>query len=156
MRDVYVAGIGITTFGRLEYQLAEIAAYPAMMAMRDAGITEVEQVYVANMGGGRLSHQTGLASAVVDTLSLTPAGAETIENGPASGASAIKQGYAAVASGMYDIVLVTGAERMREVNNLEATDFIATLTHPLAEYVYGVTLPAHAAMFTRLYMERWG
>ncbi|MDH3247847.1 MAG: acetyl-CoA acetyltransferase [Acidimicrobiia bacterium] len=156
MREVYVAGVGITTFGRLEYPLAEIAAYPAMMAMKDAGIADVEQVYVANMGGGRLSHQTGLASAVVDTLSLTPAGAETIENGPASGASAIKQGFLAVASGMYDVVLVTGAERMREVNNLDATDFIATLTHPSAEYIYGVTLPAHAAMFTRLYMERFG
>ena len=78
MRDVYVAGIGITTFGRLEYPLAEIAAYPAMMAMGDAGSTPpdhvVEQVYVANMGSGRINHQTGLASAVVDTLSLTPAG----------------------------------------------------------------------------------
>ena len=45
---------------------------------------------------------------------------------------------------------------MREVNSLDATDFVATLTHPLAEYVYGVTLPAHAAMFTRLYMEKYG
>ena len=156
MRDVYVAGVGITTFGRLEYPLAEIAAYPAMMAMRDAGLTQIEQVYVANMGSGRINHQTGLASAVVDTLSLTPAGAETIENGPASGASAIKQGFLAVSSGMYDVVLVTGAERMREVNNLDATDFVATLTHPLSEYVYGVTLPAQAAMFTRLYMEKYG
>ena len=57
---------------------------------------------------------------------------------------------------MAKAVLVTGAERMREVNNLDATDFIATLTHPLSEYVYGVTLPAHAAMFTRLYMEKYG
>jgi len=156
MRDVYVAGIGITSFGRLEYPLSEIAAYPAMMAMDDAGITEIEQVYVANMGSARVNHQTGLASAVVDTLSLAPAGAETVENGPASGASAIKQGFLGVASGMYDVVLVTGAERMREINNLDATDFIATLTHPLAEYVYGVTLPANAAMFTRLYMEQYG
>ena len=156
MRSVFAAGIGITTFGRLEYPLTEIAAYPAMLAMRDAGLTQIDHVYVANMGGGRINHQTALGSAVVDTLSLTPAGAETIENGPASGASAIKQGFMAIASGMADVVLVTGAERMREVNNLDATDFIATLTHPLAEYIYGVTLPAHAAMFTRLCMERFG
>ncbi len=156
MREVYVAGIGITTFGRLEYPLAEIAAYPAMLAMQDSGLTAIDHVYVANMGSGRINHQTGLASAVVDTLSLTPAGAETVENGPASGASAIKQGFLAVASGLSEAVLVTGAERMREVNNLDATDFIATLTHPLSEYVYGVTLPAHAAMFTRLYMEKYG
>jgi acetyl-CoA C-acetyltransferase len=108
------------------------------------------------MGSARLNNQTALASAVVDTLSQTPAGADRIENGPASGASAIKQGFLAVASGMHDVVMVTGAERMREVNNLEATDFVATLTHPLAEYIYGVTLPAHAAMFTRLYMDKYG
>jgi len=156
MRDVYVIGIGITSFTRLEFPLSEIAAYPAMMAMKDAGTREIDHLYVANMGGGRVNHQTGLASAVVDTLSLTPAGAETIENGPASGGSAVKTGYMAVASGLHDTVMVTGAERMREVNNLEATDFVATLTHPIAEHIYGVTLPSLAAMFTRLYMEKYG
>jgi acetyl-CoA C-acetyltransferase len=156
MREVYVSGVGITTFTRLEYPLAEIAAYASMDAMSDAGTRDVQQVYVANMGSARINNQSALASAVVDSLSLTPAGAERIENGPASGASAIKQGFLAVASGMYDVVLVAGAERMREVNNLEATSFVATLTHPLAEFIYGVTLPSHAAMFTRLYMERYG
>jgi acetyl-CoA C-acetyltransferase len=156
MRDVYVVGIGITSFTRLEYPLVEIAAYPGLMALRDSGLNKVDHLYVANMGGGRVNGQTGLASAVVDHMSLTPAGAETIENGPASGASAIKQGYMAIASGMHDIVMVIGAERMREVNNLDATDFVATLTHPHAEYIYGVTLPAMAGMFTRLYMEKYG
>jgi acetyl-CoA C-acetyltransferase len=156
MQDVYVVGIGITSFTRLEYPLVEIAAYPGLMALRDSGLSKVDHLYVANMGGGRINHQTGLASALVDHLSLTPAGAETIENGPASGASAIKQGYMAVASGMHDTVMVIGAERMREVNNLDATDFVATLTHPHAEYIYGVTLPAMAGMFTRLYMEKYG
>ncbi len=85
MREVYVVGIGITSFTRLEYPLSEIAAYPAMIALKDAGLSKVDHVYVANMGSARANHQTGLASAVVDTLSLTPAGAEVIENGPASG-----------------------------------------------------------------------
>jgi acetyl-CoA C-acetyltransferase len=156
MREVYVVGIGITSFTRLEYPLVEIAAYPALMALRDSGLKKIDHLYVANMGSGRVNGQTGLASAVVDHLSLTPAGAETIENGPASGASAIKQGFMAVASGMHDIVMVIGAERMREINNLDATDFVATLTHPHAEYIYGVTLPALAGMFTRLYMEKYG
>lgn len=156
MRNVYVAGIGITSFTRLEYPLSEIACYPVMMAMNDSGLRKADHVYVANMGSGRVNSQTGLASAVVDSLSLTPAGATAVENGPASGASAIIQGYQAIASGLHDIVIVTGAERMREVNNLQATDFVATLTHPLAEYIYGVTLPSMAGMFTRLYMEKYG
>jgi acetyl-CoA C-acetyltransferase len=156
MREVYVAGIGITSFTRLEYPLVEIAAYPGLMALRDSGLKKIDHLYVANMGAGRINGQTGLASAVVDHLSLTPAGAETIENGPASGASAIKQGYMAIASGMHEVVMVIGAERMREVNALEATDYVATLTHPLAEYIYGVTLPALAGMFARLYMQKYG
>lgn len=156
MREVYVAGIGITSFGRLEYPLVEIAAYPGLKAMKESGIKSIDQLYVANMGASRANRQTGLASAVVDHMSLTPAGAETIENGPASGASAIKQGFLAVTSGMYDTVMVIGAERMREVNNLEATDFVATLTHPLAEYIYGVTLPSLAGMFARMYMAKYG
>jgi acetyl-CoA C-acetyltransferase len=95
MREVYAIGVGITSFSRLDYPLTEIACYPAMLAMRDCGIHKIDHVYVANMGASRLNHQTGLASAVVDSLSLTPAGAEAIENGPASGASAIKQGSSA-------------------------------------------------------------
>jgi len=156
MRNVYVIGTGITSFTRLEYPLAEIASYPVMMAMKDAGVKSAEHLYCANMGAARLNHQTALASAVVDSLSLTPIGAEAIENGPASGGSALKTGFLAVASGMYDSVIVTGAERMREVDSLEATDFVASMTHPLAEYIYGVTLPALAGMFTRLYMEKYG
>jgi len=156
MREVYVVGIGITSFSRLEYPLSEIAAYPAMMAMKDSGIRKIDQLYVANMGSARINSQTALASAVVDTLSLTPAAAALIENGPASGAAAIREGFMAVASGVCDVVMVTGAERMREVNNLEATDFVATLTHPIAEYIYGVTLPSLAGMFTRMYMDKYG
>ena len=71
--------------------------------------------------------------------------AETIENGPASGASAVKLGVMAIASGMCDCVLVIGGEAMREVTGWEGTDFVATMLHPTAEYKYG----AHAAVVCR-------
>jgi len=49
-----------------------------------------------------------------------------------------------------------GGEKMRDVIGPRATDIVATMTHPLAEYIYGVTLPSLAGMFTRLYMEKYG
>jgi acetyl-CoA C-acetyltransferase len=156
MRDVYAIGIGITSFTRLEYPLVEIAAYSSVLALKEAGLDRVDHVYCANMGASRVNHQTSIASALVDHLSLQPCGAETIENGPASGASALKIGFLTVGSGMHDTVLVTGVERMSEVNQLEATDFVASLAHPMAEQIYGVTLPALAGMFTRLYMQKYG
>lgn len=159
MRDVAIIGAGMIQFGRRdEDSLMDMLAYASLNALDDAGLGDksVDAVYVANMGAGILQHQTAVASALVDRLSLLPAAAETVENGPASGGSAVKNGLLAVASGYYDTVLVVGGEKMRDVTGWRATDFIATLTHPLAEYVYGVTLPGMAGMFTRLYMEKYG
>lgn len=158
-RDVAILGVGMIPFGRRdEDSLMDMLAYASLKALDDAGLGDqsVDAVYVANMGGGILQHQTAIASSLVDRLSLLPAAAETVENGPASGASAIKNGLLAVASGYYDRVLVVGGEKMREVTGWRATDFVATMTHPLAEYIYGITLPGMAGMFTRLYMEKYG
>jgi len=157
MRAVGIVGIGHTKFGRMDYDLVDIMAWAWLEAMADAGIEGgIDQVFVANMGAARLNNQTGIASSLVSRIFLEPAMAEVVENGPASGASAVKCGYMAIASGMADVVLVTGGERMREVTGWKATDFVATLTHYEAEYAYGLTLPALGGMFTRAYMERYG
>ncbi len=158
MRSVYVIGAGMTRFGRSEWPLVDLAATASLAALHHAslGDTPVNAVVVANMGASRVNRQTAIASALVDRLSLWPAAAESVENGPASGASAVKVGFQAVACGMADVVLVTGVEMMRTVDGLEGTDFVASLSHPEVEYIYGVTLPSLAGLFTRLYMERYG
>ncbi len=159
MRDVAVIGAGMIQFGRRdEESLMDMLSWAGLKALDDAGLGDagVDALYVANMGSGILQQQTGLASALADRLSLLPAAADSIENGPASGASAIKNALLAIASGYYDIVLVVGGEKMREVTGWRATDFVASMTHPSAEYIYGVTLPGMAGMFTRLYMEKYG
>src|SRR4030066_389962 len=156
MRDVAVVGVGMIPFGRRdEDSLLDMLAYASLKALDDAGLGDqgVDSVYVANMGGGMLQHQSAIASSLVDRLSLLPAAAETIENGPASGASAVKTGLLAVASGYYDYVLVVGGEKMREVTGWRATDIVATMTHPQAEYPYGITLPGLAGGFTRFLLE---
>ncbi len=157
LRDVYIAGCGMTGFGRAAGDLLDILEEAALAATEDAGIfSEIESVFVANMGAGILNHMSGLGSALVDRLCLYPTPAELVENGPASGGSAAKIGAYAVGSGAVDVALVVGGEKMRAVTGWEATDFVATLSHPQAEYIYGVTLPALAGMFARLYMEKYG
>jgi len=159
MRDVAIIGAGMIPFGRRdEDTLTDMLAYASLKALDDAGLGDksVDAVYVGNMGSGMLQHQSSVASSLVDRLSLLPAAADTVENGPASGGSAVKNGLLAVASGYYDTVLVVGGEKMREVTGWRATDFVATMTHPETEYPYGITLPGMAGMFTRLYMEKYG
>ncbi len=159
MRDVAIIGAGMIPFGRRdEDSLLDMLAYASLKALDDAGMGDksVSAVYVGNMGAGIIQHQSSIASSLVDRLSLLPAAADVVENGPASGGSAVKNGLLAVASGYYDYVLVVGGEKMREITGWRATDFVATMTHPQVEYPYGITLPGMAGMFTRLYMEKWG
>jgi acetyl-CoA C-acetyltransferase len=159
MRQVAIIGAGMVPFGRRENEsLVEMLGKAALRAMDDAGLGDrgVDALYVGNMAAGLFNHQAAVASALVDYLSLIPAAADCVENGPASGGSAVKNGVLAVASGYYDLVLVVGGEKMRDVIGPKATDIVATMAHPTAEYIYGVTLPSLAGMFTRLYMKQYG
>ncbi|MEA3440797.1 MAG: thiolase domain-containing protein [Chloroflexota bacterium] len=159
MKPVIVSGVGMIPFERRdEDSLVDMLATAGLRALDDAnfGDRPVDAVYVGNMASGLFNHQVSVASALVDRLNLFPAAADRIENGPASGGSAVKNGTLAVASGFADAVLVVGGEKMREVIGPKATDIVASMTHPQAEYIYGVTLPAMAGMFARLYMDKYG
>ncbi len=159
MRPVVIIGAGMIPFERNDDDsLVDMLAEAGLRAMDDAQLDDrpVDSVYVGNMASGLFNHQVSVASALVDRLALLPAAADRIENGPASGGSAIKNGFLAVASGFNDVVLVVGGEKMRDVIGPKATDIVAAMTHPQAEYIYGVTLPSLAGMFARLYMEEYG
>ncbi len=156
-----IVGIGHCRFGNSsEYDLVDVIAYSANDAFRDAGglhlRKEVDQVLVGNMAAGMFNHQTSVASALISRMDMEPCPAELVENGPASGASAIRLGYMAIASGMADVVRVAAGEVMRVVSGWEATNIVATMAHTEAEYNMGLTLPGFAGMFTRLYMEKYG
>src|SRR5450759_1853561 len=155
MRDVAIIGCGMTKFGRLDGKdVMDILVEASLKAIDDAGASECDfdSVYVGNMLAGELSHQTAIASALVDRINLIPASAERIENGPASGGSAVKNGFLAVACGVIDLVLVAGGEKMTGVDTGTIADLMSTLNHLTAEYVNGAKMPAMAALFTRLYI----
>ncbi|MCI2106180.1 MAG: acetyl-CoA acetyltransferase [Intestinimonas sp.] len=161
MRSVGICGIGHTKFGEYPGSFLTMLCQAALEAMDDAGTSGgphhvIDQILVSTMGAGILNHQSGVASAVADALALCPAMAETVENGPASGGSALKLGYMAIASGLCDCVLVVGGDQMTRVPGPVATDFVATMLHPEAEYRLGLTLPAFVGMFTRLLMDKNG
>ncbi|MBS3815578.1 MAG: acetyl-CoA acetyltransferase [Hadesarchaea archaeon] len=158
MRDVVIAGIGMTDLRERDKSLIEMASESSLQAISDAGAEdeEFDAIYFANMASGAFASQTAVASALADRISLVPAGAHRIENGPASGGSAIRSALMGIASGMQDLVLVTGSEKMSDVSGDVATDILASMNHPEAEYKHGVPMPGMGALFTRLYMEKYG
>ena len=149
----------MTKFGRhLNKSLTDLLFEASTNSIKDSNIVEeeIQAIYVASMLSGELANQTAVASAVADEMGLLPAAADRVENGPASGGSAVKNACLAIASGVYDFVLVAGGEKMTHVAGDEVTDRLATMTHPTAEYIHGVTLPSLAGMFARVYMKKYG
>ncbi|PWI47904.1 acetyl-CoA acetyltransferase [Candidatus Heimdallarchaeota archaeon B3_Heim] len=157
MRDVTIIGAGMgSRWGKYSGSLIEMMAEASLSAIDDAGTDEIDAVFVANMGAGRINNQTALGSALIDYLNLFPAVGASIENGPASGATAARIGYMAIASGVHDVVMITGGEKMRVAPGPVVTDFVATMAHPEAEYIHGITFPSLGALLARLYFEKYG
>ena len=157
-RKIAIIGCGMTKFGRHEDKtLTDLMTESSLEAIRDAGIDEkdIDAIYVGNMLAQELNKQTLLATVLADQLALYNVAVDGISNGTASGGSAVRNAFLAVASGFCDIALVTGVEKMRVSPRDKVTDLIATMSHP-SEYVQGATLPSLAAMFTRLYMQKYG
>ena len=159
MNKVAIIGVGHTNFGRLEDNgLMDLLCEASLEAIEDANSSnrDFDSVYVGVMSPEILNHISGVASALVDRISLIPAAADDIKNGPASGGSAIKAGFQAIASGLSEIVLVVGGEKMTHITTPGyITSNIATLTHPEAERPHGVSLPSFAGLLTRSYLEKY-
>ena len=119
MRDVAVIGVGMTKWGELwEKSLRTIFAESALLAIEDAGVDHFDSIVVGCMSSGLFVGQEHLASLLADYLGRIPIPAARVESACASGGLALRQGFIEVASGMSDIVLVGGVEKMTDVTGV--------------------------------------
>ncbi len=159
MRDVAIIGIGETEFGELwDKSLREIGIEAGLKALRDAGVRgeEVEKMYIGNMSAGKLINQEHVAPLIADYAGLSDIPSTRIESGGASGGMALSEAYKAVASGMNDIVVVGGAEKMTDVGEEEAKKILSSTADQEWETVFGATFDSLYAMMARYHMEEYG
>ena len=157
MRDVAVIGIGIRKWGELwEHSLRDIWVRAALAAIDDAGIDRLDSMYIGCMSSGLFNGQEHLGSLLADYLGVTPIPATRVESACASGGMALRSGFIEVASGMSDIVLVSGVEKMTDVDGGGATYALATAADAEYEGFVGATFPGLYAMIARDYMQRYG
>ena len=79
-----------------------------------------------------------------------------VESACASGGLAVRQGFIDVASGMSDIVLVSGVEKMTDVSGNQATYALGTAADQEYEGYHGITFPGLYALIARAHMEKYG
>jgi acetyl-CoA C-acetyltransferase len=157
MREVAVVGASMTQFGRREGEwIRSLLAEAGQACLSDAGVAshELEHVYVSNMASGEFEGQAGIMNALVQDLGAVPAYAQRVDQTSASGGAGIYAAWQSVASGGSDLTLLVGGEKMTHRSTAEATDVIASITHPM-EYKHGATLPSFAGLTARLYLDRY-
>ena len=155
MRDVAVIGIGMIRFGELwDKSLRDMFMEASLKAIEDAGVDHLDSMVVGCMSSGLFVEQEHLSSLFADTLGMGPLPATRVESACASGASAMRAGFAEVASGLSDIVLVAGVEKMTDVSGDVATAALAAAADQEYEAFHGVTFPGLYAMIARAHMQR--
>jgi acetyl-CoA C-acetyltransferase len=157
MRDVAVIGVGMTKWGELwEKSLRTIFVETALLALDDAGVDKIDSMYVGSMSSGLFVGQEHIASLLADYLGQVPVPSARIETACASGGLALRLGFMEVASGMSDVVLVSGIEKMTDVNGYEATYALGTAADQEYEGYHGITFPGLYALIARAHMEKYG
>ena len=155
MRDVAVIGIGITKFGELWWKnLRELYVEAALKAIKDAGVDHLDSMYVGCMSSGLFCAQEHLASLMADYLGQKHLPAYRVESACASGGLAFRLGFMEVASGMSDIVLVGGVEKMH--TGADATYCLASAADQEYEAFHGNTFPGLYALIARAHMAKYG
>lgn len=155
MRDVAVIGVGMTRFGELwDRSFRDLFVEAALSAIKDARVDHIDSMYVGTMSGGLFVGQEHIGALMADYLGVAPIPATRIESACASSGAAFRQAFIEVASGMNDIVLAGGVEKMND--GVDVTYALSTAADQDYEVYHGVTFPGLYAMIARAHMHQYG
>ena len=157
MERVAIVGASMTPFGNRDGEwLRDLLAEAGADCLDDAGVDadSIDHLYVSNMASGELEGQTGAPNMLAHDLAAQPAYTARIDQTSSSGGAGIYHAWQSVASEASEMTLLVGGEKMTHKTTGEATDVIASLTHPV-EYKHGVTLPSFAGLTARLYLDEY-
>jgi len=156
---VAVVGCGQTVFGEhWDKSLRDLATESLVSALKEGKINlkDIEALFVGNMSGGRFVGQEHVGALVADYANLAPIPSVRCEGACASGALAFRQAYHAIKSGDYDIVAVTGVEKMTDLKIEDVTTTLMGAGDQEWEGSIGLTFPGLYALMARAHMHKYG
>ena len=154
MRGVKVAGVGFVKIQEhWDSSIQDLFTEASFKAIKDAGVEDIDKVYVSNMSAALMQEQLNLAAIMTDSLGKPGLPATRIEAGAACGGVAFHEAVQAVASGYSDFVLVGGVEKMSDILPEVVTTSLAMAEEQEYTSYTGVTQAGIAAMIHRLYMN---
>lgn len=148
-REVVVAGAGLHPFGRFpDKDLSSLAQVATLAALKDAGVRwkDVQVAYFGHV----YYHGMSVGETTLSKLGLTGVPIINVENACSSGSTAFWQAYWGIASGMFDLALAFGAEKVPR------GPVTVTAADSPDRYIGGDHMMAGYALRMRRYMEETG
>jgi acetyl-CoA C-acetyltransferase len=159
MRPVAIIGLGKTPFGVFpDRDIRSLAVDSGQKAMANARIepSQVEAFYLGNFAGPSFVGQSHLAPYIAGPMGITGVPCTRVEAACASSGSAFFHAFSAVAAGLYDVVLVTGVEKMTSQQTPRVAEILAMAGECCTEGKAGATFPALFAMIANRHMYQYG
>ncbi|MDE2059289.1 MAG: thiolase domain-containing protein [candidate division NC10 bacterium] len=159
MRGVSVIGIGCTPFGKQNgVGIVDLALQACREALNDAQVpsSRIDAFYLGNFVSETLVHQGSLAPIVAHRLGLGPIPCTKVEGACASSGIAFRHGVLLIASGLCDIVLAGGVEKMTSAETGAVTEALASAGDAESEMRLGLTFPGTFGIIMRRHMHQYG
>ena len=116
---------------------------------------DIKAMFVGHMGEA-YEHQGHMGAAAADWAGLLNIPATRTEAACASSGAALRSGIYAVLSGLADVVLVGGVEKMTHRSTAEVTEYLAMASDYPFEQWHGITFPGLYALMATAHMHRYG
>ncbi len=157
MNTVCVVGVGMSTWGEVwRKSLRQLFVDAALNAIDGAEVDHLDSMYVGCMSSGLFVGQEHLGALMADYLGQPGLPAVRVESACASGGMAVRQAFIEVASGISDVVLAGGVEKMTDCSGSDATYALATAADQEYEVFHGATFPGLYAMMANAHMHKYG
>ncbi len=161
-RKVAMVGAGMSTFGA-HFPLKRnpdlwVDAWLDAVSRVDNGIEpkDIDACYVGNYSSDLFNHQGHLGPQMAGLVGLVPKPASRFEGACASSGIALRQAILAIASGVHDVIAVSGVECMTELPTTGVTDVLATASDSLFEYPAGATFPGLYGTLASAHFHKYG
>jgi acetyl-CoA C-acetyltransferase len=155
MRRVAMVGAGMTPFGEL-FDLGVKDMLPMAVTEAVGGVDKgFDRSDIEAAWFGELVTTDGFASGILaDSCGLLDIPVSRLENACATGNDAVRHGLLAVASGLYDVVLVAGADKVRETSTRTTFWDWMGMTRDMAwDFPLGLVAPANFALHAARYLH---
>ncbi len=160
MRKVALVAGGLSTWGIRPATWGELlqeAGQELFANARNLDAKDVDSLFVGAAQPERLAFQSHVAPMAAELLGVRPSRfVRRVELACASGQTAIQDAYVAIASGLSDVALAVGVEKMNLPSMAEATTSMANVLDRAWDGVHGGTAPPFFAMVAQRHMMEYG